>query len=115
MPGPRAIAQADYPFLGPDLESLERTSGTAPSVGRVHCFNFPAFLSHGPISGDVPAISIGAERVAKGVAAALWAEDYERNWRRFLAWDDPELRGDEFTIDEDVARFLAEEKSSAEA
>jgi FAD-dependent urate hydroxylase len=88
---------------------------TAPWVERVHCFNFPANLSHGPITGDVPAISVGAERVAKGVAAALWAEDYARNWRRFLAWDNPELRGDEFTIDEDVTKFLAEEKSGAEA
>ena len=39
-------------------------------------------MSHGPISGDIPAISIGAERVARGVANALFAEDYERTWRR---------------------------------
>ena len=114
-PANREFAQADHPFLGPDLEFLERTSGAAPWVERVHCFNFPAFLSHGPITGDVPAISVGAERVARGVVAALWAEDYARNWRRFLAWDDPELRGDEFTIDEDVTKFSAEEKSGAEA
>jgi FAD-dependent urate hydroxylase len=112
-PADREFAQADHPFLGPDLEFLERNSGAAPWVERVHCFNFSAFLSHGPITGDVPAISVGADRVAKGVAAALWAEDYARNWRRFLALDDLELLGDEFTIDEDVAKFLAEENSEA--
>ncbi len=58
---------------GPSRIPEERTSGTAPWVERVHCFNFSAYLSHGPITGDVPAISVGAERVAKGVAAALWA------------------------------------------
>jgi hypothetical protein len=36
-------------------------------------------------------------------------------WRRFLAWDNPELRGDEFTINEDVAKILAGEKNGAEA
>ena len=100
--------QADYPFLGPDLEFLAHDPGAAPWVERVHCFTFPAFMSHGPITGDIPAISVGAERVANGVAGALFAEDYEPTWRRMLAWDTPELRGDEFTIDEDVSKFSAE-------
>ena len=89
-------------FLGPDLEFLERAPGAAPWVERVHCFTFPAFVSHGPVTGDVPAISVGAERVANGVAGALFAEDYERTWRRMLAWDTPELHGDEYVLDEDV-------------
>jgi FAD-dependent urate hydroxylase len=102
------FTQADYPFLGPDLEFLERAPGAAPWVPRVHCFTFPAFLSHGPITGDIPAISVGAERVANGIAAALFAEDYERTWRRLLAWDTPELRGDEWVNDDNVAAFAAQ-------
>ena len=58
-------------------------------------------MSHGPITGDIPAISVGAERIAHGVAGALFAEDYERNWARLLAWNTPELPGDEFTLDEE--------------
>ena len=87
--------QADDPFLGSDMEFLERQPGVAPWVQRVHCFTFPAFMSHGPLTGDIPAISVGAERVATGLTGALFAEDYERNWARLLAWDTPELNGDE--------------------
>jgi cation diffusion facilitator CzcD-associated flavoprotein CzcO len=93
-------AQADYPFLGPSLEFLQREAGGAPWIERVHCFAFPANLSHGSITGDIPAISIGAQRVADGVATALFAEDYDRTWRRLTTWDNPELRGDEYVLDE---------------
>jgi cation diffusion facilitator CzcD-associated flavoprotein CzcO len=106
--GREDYVQADYPFLGPDLEFQAREPRAAPWIERVHCFTFPAFVSHGPITGDIPAISVGAERIADGVAGALFAEDYEETWRRLLAWDTPELRGDEFTIDEDVSKFSAE-------
>jgi cation diffusion facilitator CzcD-associated flavoprotein CzcO len=101
-------AQADDPFLGDDLQFLEREPGAAPWVERVHCFTFPAFMSHGPITGDVPAISVGAERIATGIASALFAEDYDRNWTRLLAYNTPELTGDEYVLDEDVSKFAAE-------
>jgi FAD-dependent urate hydroxylase len=100
--------QADDPFLGGDMEFLERQPGVAPWVQRVHCFTFPAFMSHGPLTGDIPAISVGAERVATGITGALFAEDYDRNWARLLAWDTPELEGDEYVLDQDVAKFAAD-------
>src|SRR6185295_865993 len=43
-------AQAEHPYLGPALEFLERQPGTASWVNRVHCFNFAATMSHGPIT-----------------------------------------------------------------
>jgi cation diffusion facilitator CzcD-associated flavoprotein CzcO len=106
-------AQAEHPFVGPNFEFLERVPGTAPWVSRIHCFTFPAYMSHGPISGDIPAISIGAERVANGVASALFAEDYDRTWRRMVGWSNPELRGDEYVLDEDVSKFLADQPEEA--
>jgi cation diffusion facilitator CzcD-associated flavoprotein CzcO len=111
--GHTEFAQADHPYVGPAFEFLERNPGTAPWVSRIHCFTFPAYLSHGPISGDIPAISTGAERVASGVASALFAEDYERTWRRMLGWSNPELRGDEYVLSEDVSPFLAEQPAEA--
>ncbi len=107
--GHTEYAQADHPYLGPSFEFLERKPGAAPWVGRIHCFTFPAYLSHGPISGDIPAISTGAERVATGVATALFAEDYERTYRRMVAWSNPELRGDEYVLDDDVSKFFADQ------
>jgi cation diffusion facilitator CzcD-associated flavoprotein CzcO len=106
-------AQAEHPYLGPGMEFLERAPSTAPWVERIHCFTFPAYLSHGPISGDIPAISVGAERVAEGVARGLFAEDYDRIWRRLVGWSNPELRGDEYGLDEDVSEFLADQPAEA--
>jgi cation diffusion facilitator CzcD-associated flavoprotein CzcO len=107
------FGQAEHPFVGPNFEFLERVPGTAPWMTRIHCFTFPAYMSHGPISGDIPAISIGAERVANGVVRALFAEDYDRTWRRMVGWSNPELRGDEYVLDEDVSKFLADQPEEA--
>jgi cation diffusion facilitator CzcD-associated flavoprotein CzcO len=101
-------AHGEAPFLGPDFEFCARDATAAPWVGRVHCFTFPAYMSHGPLSGDIPAISVGAERIAQGIAAALFAEDYERTWRRLLAWSNPELDGSEYTLDENVEAFAVD-------
>ena len=99
-------AQADHPYLGPHFEFLPRDH--APDwVNRIHCFTYAATMSHGPISGDIPAISIGAERTARGVVNGLFAEDYQRTWQRMTGWSNPELRGDEYVLDEDVSKFLA--------
>ena len=46
------------------ISNFCRATGGAPWVNRIHCFNYAATMSHGPISGDIPAISIGAERAA---------------------------------------------------
>jgi len=107
--GQTDYAQAEHPYLGSSFEFVERAAGTAPWVERIHCFTFPAYLSHGPVSGDVPAISVGAQRVADGVAAKLFADDYDRTWRRLVGWSNPELRGDEYVLDEDIAKFLADQ------
>jgi cation diffusion facilitator CzcD-associated flavoprotein CzcO len=112
-PGHADYAQANHPYLGPSFEFLERVPGSAPWVSRVHAFSFPAYLSHGPISGDIPAISTGAERVANGIAGALFAEDYQRTWARMVGWSNPELRGDEYVLSEDVSPFLAGEVAEA--
>ena len=105
-------AQAEHPYLGPHFEFLPRDH--APDwVNRIHCFNYAATMSHGPISGDIPAISIGAERTARGVVNGLFAEDYQRTWQRLTGWSNPELRGDEYVLDEDVSKFLADEPAEA--
>jgi FAD-dependent urate hydroxylase len=106
MPQGGDYAQAEHPYLGAHFEFLAR-GGAAPWVNRIQCFNYAATISHGAISGDIPAISIGAERVASGVVNALFAEDYERTWRRLTGWSNPELHGDEYVLDEDVGNFLA--------
>jgi cation diffusion facilitator CzcD-associated flavoprotein CzcO len=109
-PDGRPFEQADDPWLGPSLEFTAREPARTPWIERVHCYSFPAFLSHGPLTGDIPAISVGAERIAQGIASALWREDFERNWAKLLAYDTPELRGDEFAPAEDISAFLLKDQ-----
>jgi cation diffusion facilitator CzcD-associated flavoprotein CzcO len=104
--------QAEHPYLGVHFEFLPRESAP-PWVNRIHCFNYAATMSHGPISGDIPAISIGAERTARGVVNGLFAEDFAPTWQRLAGWSNPELRGDEYVLDEDVGKFLADEPAEA--
>jgi cation diffusion facilitator CzcD-associated flavoprotein CzcO len=111
-PDRASYAQADHPFLGSDFEFIARDPNAAPWVSRVHCFTYPAFLSHGPITGDVPGITAGTQQIADGVAGALFAEDYERVYRKLQAWDSAELRGDEYVLSDDIKPFLAETAKS---
>jgi cation diffusion facilitator CzcD-associated flavoprotein CzcO len=110
--GTADYAQAGHPYLGAHFEFLPREHALG-WVNRIHCFNYAATMSHGPISGDIPAISIGAERTARGVVNGLFAEDHARTWQRLAGWSNPELRGDEYVLDEDVSKFLADEPAEA--
>ncbi len=90
------------PDLGGSFEFLEKVPGTCPALHRIHCFNFPATLSHGKLSGDIPAISEGADRLARGIVRSLFVADRERHYEALTAFDTPELLGDEWT-DADAA------------
>ena len=64
---------------------------------RIHCFCYPAALTHGTVSGDIPAISEGAKRLAQGIAAHFYREDIDEHYARMQRYDEPELLGDEWT------------------
>jgi cation diffusion facilitator CzcD-associated flavoprotein CzcO len=88
---------ADSPDLGPVFEFQEKRPGASPGLERIHCFCYPAALSHGTVSGDIPAISDGARRLATGLASLFYREDIEHHFARLQAYDEPELLGDEWT------------------
>lgn len=89
------------PDLGELFEFLEKVPGTCPALARLHCFNFPATLSHGKLSGDIPAISEGADRLARGIVRSLFVADRELHFANLRAFDTPELHGDEW-VDADA-------------
>ncbi|MCO6383303.1 NAD(P)/FAD-dependent oxidoreductase [Oceanicola sp. 502str15] len=86
----------DAPYLGEAYEFLEKQPGTCPMLARIHCFNDAAMLSHGKLSGDIPAISAGADRLMRGIVAELFAADVETHFAGLQAYDTPELQGDEW-------------------
>ena len=96
------------PDLGDSFEFLEKVPGACPMLSRLHCFNYPATLSHGKLSGDIPAISEGADRLARGIIRRLFVDDREIHFANFQAFATPEIIGDEWTdADEATAHQAA--------
>jgi cation diffusion facilitator CzcD-associated flavoprotein CzcO len=84
------------PYLGDGFEFTERVPGNCLTLGRLHCFNYPSTLSHGKLSGDIPAISEGADRLARAIARRLFVDDREKHFSSLVAYDMPEILGDEW-------------------
>ncbi|MDB6453035.1 NAD(P)-binding domain-containing protein [Falsirhodobacter sp. 20TX0035] len=95
--GPARQNMIEAPDLGPDFEFREKVPGACPLLAHIHCFNDAAMLTHGKVSGDIPAVSAGADRLVRGIAASLFAEDVAVHYERLQAFDTPELQGDEWT------------------
>lgn len=87
---------SDSPDLGPLFEFQEKHAGACPGLERIHCFCYPATLSHGVVSGDIPAISDGARRLANGIVSYFYREDIDYQYAELLAYSEPELVGDEW-------------------
>ncbi len=91
---------ADSPDLGRFFEFQEKIPGSCPGLARIHCFCHPATLSHGTVSGDIPAITEGATRLAQGLANLFYNEDIEDHFARVQAYSEPEVLGDEWVAAE---------------
>jgi cation diffusion facilitator CzcD-associated flavoprotein CzcO len=95
-PGQENGELSDSPDLADDFSFQERKPGACPALTRIHCFNYPATLSHGKLSGDIPAVSEGAWRLARGIIRHLFTEDAALHFTALQAFDTPELKGDEW-------------------
>jgi cation diffusion facilitator CzcD-associated flavoprotein CzcO len=95
--GPYRRGISDAPDLGPGFEFREKAPGSCPMLSHIHCFNDAAMLTHGKVSGDIPAVSAGADRLVRGIAASFFAEDVQTHFANLVAFDVPELQGDEWT------------------
>lgn len=87
---------ARSPDLGELFEFQEKTPGSCPGLERIHCFSYPAALSLGTVSGDIPQISDGARRLSQGLAGALYAEDIAQHYAAMERYSEPELEGHEW-------------------
>ena len=86
----------ESPYLAPDFSFLPRAGSEVAGLERLHCFTHAAQLSLGNLANDIPAVSEGAERLARGIAASLFVEDREHHWERLQEYAEPELFGDEW-------------------
>ena len=87
----------ESPYLAPDFSFLPRTE-SARNLGldRIYCFTHAAQLSLGNLANDIPTVSEGAERLARGIAASLFLADRDHHWRRLQDYAEPEIEGDEW-------------------
>ena len=89
-----------FPYLATDFTFRGRDPGAAAWLKNVYCFNHGATASLGKVSGDIPAVSDGAQWLAKSIAATLYVEDVEAHWQGLRDYDSPELVGDEWAPSE---------------
>ena len=87
---------AGSPDVGSLFEFRQKTDGACPGLERIHAFCYPAALSQGAGAGDIPQISVGAQRLAEGLAASLLLEDAPLHFAALQHYDDPELLGNEW-------------------
>lgn len=80
-----------YPYLGPKFEFLSKKEGTASYLKNVYCFNYGATLSHALISSDIPAISIGAKKLAEGIAADFFIQDSLYFLQKLIEFDEKDF------------------------
>jgi cation diffusion facilitator CzcD-associated flavoprotein CzcO len=87
---------ASSPWLDDAFAFTAKPGRIAPHLARLHCFNFAATVSHGKVSGDIPALSDGAQRLSRAIAARLFNADLARHEALLHAYARPELLGDEW-------------------
>jgi FAD-dependent urate hydroxylase len=87
---------ARFPYLGRGFELAERSAGSCPDLARIHLFNYAANASLGAVSGDIPGVVFGAERLASFIAEAFFQEDLAHIRRELDAFAEPELQGTPF-------------------
>ncbi len=67
---------AQFPYLGPSFQFLEKQPGLAPYLKNIYCFNYGASLSHGHVVVDIDSIPIGTGRLAEGIATDLFLSKF---------------------------------------
>lgn len=70
----------EFPYLGPCYEFLPKDPVNNLAISylkNLYCYNYAAIMSHGLLSSEIPAISIGATRLAQGIAADFFIEESE--------------------------------------
>jgi cation diffusion facilitator CzcD-associated flavoprotein CzcO len=85
----------DFPDLGNSFQLQEKSIGEAEYLKDLHEFTFAATVSHGNVSGDIPAVTDGAERLARSIASDIFVEDYPHHFSELCDYEEPELFGDE--------------------
>ncbi|MBP6019184.1 MAG: NAD(P)/FAD-dependent oxidoreductase [Burkholderiaceae bacterium] len=79
------------PMLEEDFSFCAKTEDGSSLLSRTHCFTSQALLSLGKICGDIPGISVGAQRLAQGIAAKLYKAEHTWHSKAVQGYDEHEV------------------------
>lgn len=88
---------AEHPYLNPDFSFQPRSELAPAALSHLYCLCNPAHLSNGHIIGLIPGVSQAARTVAEAIASKLYVEDGDLHYNGIMAYNEPELQGDEWT------------------
>ena len=88
----------EFPYLGSHFQFLEKKPETAPYLKNIHCFNYAALLSHGHLSTDIPAISVGALHLAEGITKDLFVNEASLYLQALYDFPDQEFDAKNYTF-----------------
>ena len=82
-PGEENTRLGLYPYLSPSFAFVERVPGAAPALTNIHCFNFAATLSFGPIGAAIRPMKYLVPRLVRALTRDLFRADIATHWQSF--------------------------------
>ncbi len=94
--GEEDVTLESYPYLGDGFQFLAKEGREAPYLGKLHLFNAATTMTHAPLSSDIPGVNMGVNRLVDHISKQLFMDSVDQHFDDFLAYDEPELLGDEW-------------------
>lgn len=85
-----------FPYLGPSFELVEKVPGQAPYLKNIYCFNFASMMSHGKLCSEIVFLSLGAVRLAEGIASDFLQQQSEAYLKELEEYSEADFDLDEF-------------------
>lgn len=81
---------AQYPYVGPHFELLEKHPGILPALRNIHLFNAGSLVSMGPVAGGLNGMPFGIPRLIAGLSHDLFREEVASLYHEFIRFDEPD-------------------------
>jgi cation diffusion facilitator CzcD-associated flavoprotein CzcO len=79
-----------YPYLSPNFQFTEKTTGAAPYLANIFSYTFAAMPSLA-CSAGISALKFGLDRIATGISRELFVEDADAHLQSLREYDEREL------------------------
>lgn len=84
-------AAQTVPRLREDFSLQAHNPEQQPALSVIHCFSHASLLSVGKIAGDIPGISVGAQKISEGIVAKLYEKEFAHQLEQLHDYDEQEV------------------------